>query len=228
MYVTLLGRSGRSPAVEIHCDWSGLFGSHVPQRRAACRDHGGPRLEVRVVAPGDELPVRVRLALLHPTPVLNSLIGTRLGMCRTKSSGGACFAARMTRHPVPAGFHPGRLVLAQANHAAASPLPPPAVRISTLPRKTCDRVAPDLSTSTPNSVPRSVTMAVGVRTTKDGEGGVGIGMDFGFGLLFRRPSSAFPLCLHSCRQLAQREEAAGGGIDFVGAGPLRMTLAPLW
>ena len=47
------------------------------------------------------------------------------------------------------------------------PLPPrwpPAVAICTLPTKTCASVAPSLLTSTPNSVPRSVTVAVGVRT----------------------------------------------------------------
>ena len=46
----------------------------------------------------------------------------------------------------------------------------PTPHTSTRPWKTCDQVVPEPSTSTPNSVPRSVTMAVGVRTAKRGEG----------------------------------------------------------
>ena len=45
---------------------------------------------------------------------------------------------------------------------------PPANCTFTEPRKTCDVVVPSLPTSTPNSVPRSVTMAVGVRTANRG------------------------------------------------------------
>ena len=38
--------------------------------------------------------------------------------------------------------------------------------------------------------------------------------------------SDFVILLHSCRQLAQREEAAAGGLDFVGAWPLEDDLGP--
>ena len=50
--------------------------------------------------------------------------------------------------------------------------------------------------------------------------------DFGFRIFFRLPPSPFPLCFHSCGQFAQREEAAGGGIDFIGAGPLEDDFGP--
>ena len=83
--------------------------------------------------------------------------------------------------PVLAAFHGGGLAGAQldgADATANSALPSRGEgallsssvnRNSTLPWKTCARLAPDLSTSTPNSVPRSVTTAVGVRT-ETGEG----------------------------------------------------------
>ena len=83
-------------------------------------------------------------------------------------------------------------------------------------------MVPDRSTSTPNSVPRSVTMAVGVRTAKGiRDEGFGI-WDFGF----RISDFGLLTLLHSRRQLAQREEAAGGGIDFVGARALEDDFCP--
>ena len=42
----------------------------------------------------------------------------------------------------------------------------------------------------------------------------------------RLPPSAFPLCLYSCRQFAQREEAAGGGVHFIYAWPFEDDLGP--
>ena len=120
-------------------------------------------------------------------------------------------------------------------------VPPPPLqcrrrRSSPCPRRRATPCGPARSTSTPNSVPRSVTTAVGVRTTK-GEGGRGKG-DFSApgwcasstaaptSASFRLPPSAFPLCFHPCGQFAQREEAAVGGIDLIGARPLENDFRP--
>ena len=191
VYVTSLGRSGGPSAVEIHCDRAGSFGQPVIGGHTAVTTAGrglkcGSSLRATICQCGSGSPS------FSPTPVLNSLIRTRRGICRVKRSAAVRRGLiTLTTRSWPR-FHPGRLVLAQADHLGRCRSPPPsATRTSTLPRKTCDRVAPDLSTSTPNSVPRSVTTAVGVRTEKRGEGRGERGLDdFGF-----RISDLCPLTL---------------------------------
>ena len=110
-------------------------------------------------------------------------------------------------------------------------LPPATVATRIVPRNTLVSVRPSRVTSTPNSVPRSVDHGGGSSDNEQGmeEGGRGIRdlliWDLGFGIL---PPSLFrlPPCLHSRRQLAQREEAAGGGLDFIGAWALEDDLGP--
>ena len=64
---------------------------------------------------------------------------------------------------IAAILHAGRFVLVQdLGSAFCFPVRRQATCSLTKPRKTCDVVCPSLSTSTPNSVPRSVTVAVGV------------------------------------------------------------------
>ncbi len=69
---------------------------------------------------------------------------------------------------------------------------------------------------------------------RKGEGGLRIS-DFGLVRqfncrtsvgFFRLPPSAFPLCFHPGRQLAQREEAAGGRVNFIGARALENDFCP--
>ena len=84
------------------------------------------------------------------------------------------------------------------------------------PRKTCDVVCPSLLTSTPNSVPRSVTVAVGVRTANKG---LGI-RDWGLDPLHPRPSppsgrGETVLLFQLCRQLADRQKAPGDRFHLV-------------
>ena len=75
----------------------------------------------------------------------------------------------------------------------------------TEPRKTCEMVYPSLLTSTPNSVPRSVTMAVGVRTIKPRAVSV----------------VAFPVSLP-----AAKYPPAADSTSYV-TGPCKMTFAPV-
>ena len=77
-------------------------------------------------------------------------------------------------------------------------------------------VFPCLLTSTPNSVPRSVTVAVGVRTETKDEAMRDEWTEW--------TSEPF---FHLRRQLAKRQEAAGGTSTSYVTGPCRMTLAPV-
>ena len=71
--------------------------------------------------------------------------------------------------PVPAEFDAGRFVRLQAKPPWSLGAAVDRPHLDLAP-KTCAWLMPDLSTSTPNSVPRSVTVAVGVRTEKRGRG----------------------------------------------------------
>ena len=90
-------------------------------------------------------------------------------------------------------LHAGRLVLAQ-DHLLRPILVASQLHF-TAPRKTCEMVLPSLPTSTPNSVPRSVTTAVGCgrKTGARGEGRakwlVPALFGRGLGWRFARPST---------------------------------------
>ena len=97
--------------------------------------------------------------------MLNSVIGTDLGISPSSVLFSTFWRTTMT--------DPSRPKSARADSFARNEIaaePPLSARISTLPSKTCARLMPDFSTSTPNSVPRSVIVAVGVRTVKEGRG----------------------------------------------------------
>ena len=115
--------------------------------------------------------------------------------------------------------------------AAPSDLPSAAATcILTEPRKTCEVVTPRRSTSTPNSVPRSVTMAVGVRTVNKWTSGRVESEDWRLGIGDSRFQFAIPLVPRSFstprRQLAEREEAAGRRFDFIRHRALQDDLRP--
>ena len=102
---------------------------------------------------------------ITPMPVLYSLIGTSWGISRTKVRLFDGLDSRTTTAPRrSASTVAESFALNRMTRLLSSPLN----RSSTLPRKTRVWLAPDLSTSTPNSVPRSFTIAVGVRTENRG------------------------------------------------------------
>ena len=79
----------------------------------------------------------------------------RWGISRTKLPTPTGAFSKTTRLPSVVG-HLGRLILVQDPHHALDPSVRRMASNLTDPRKTCEMVDPCLSTSTPNSVPRSV------------------------------------------------------------------------
>ncbi len=153
----------------IHCDCDGSFASHMPAgaldttaTKAVRGLKCGSSLRATSCQCGSGWPSS------KPAPVLNSLIGTRSGIQRAKRPDGA--PPRVTRTTRSRSSSTRADSFAPKEIARPSASVPAAGRTSILPRKTCECVAPDFSTSTPNSVPRSVTTAVGVLTTNKGLG----------------------------------------------------------
>ena len=141
VYVRPSGSVGMSPAVEIHCDRTAvgqiLVVGHVDRGdHRRLRLELGSSLRATICQCGSASP-----SFKPATPVLNSFIRSRLGIWRAKRA--------RTGRPRESPPGPSASLPPEPTRSLAGELPgrPPVAagrRTSTLPRKTCDRVVPEL------------------------------------------------------------------------------------
>ena len=125
-------------------------------------------LEVRFVAGGDDLPMRVRIALFYARARVEYFDRHPSGRLRhpTHECLGRRFGTRHRYDTMQVHSYASRLISVSGTTFSV-PFSADIGRTSTAPRNTSASVEPESSTQTPNSVPRSVTVAVGVRTANN-------------------------------------------------------------